>query len=187
MSKQMTEAARLYWKDLDVLEHARQEFADYLEFVQHEWSERVDQLWRKNPRTAALGPPRGGEAKQNPGYWWLGHPDSSATGVYIEVRDPRRLETTKDYAVQLAISKKSLKKLSQPGKAILERLGEVARTSGLDLSWSDSTALSVERISLNPDDATDTAEQLAATIYQYLQVLTLIEEKFKEIEMKAQE
>jgi hypothetical protein len=174
----MTEPARLYWKDVAVLEQARGEFVDYLDAVRRMSWERVQELWQEDPQTSKLQVPRVSPAGKDSGHWWTNLGDIGSTGFGVDVFDPRLAETTEHDTVKLTINQSALRRLTRQRKSILREMSEVASGIGIALSWTDSYSISVERVELNPDDATDTAQRLAEKIYQYLQVLVVMEEKF---------
>jgi hypothetical protein len=181
MTQRMTEAARLYWKDLDVLEQARQELTDYLSTVQQAWWDRVRQLWQEDPRTSVYGTPFLGTGHKEPGHWWLQLVEGSLTGIRVDVRDARRIDAAQHFSVVLVITKADLKRLRRRGQGILAELSQVAGVAGLDFSWDDPYQLSGEHIDLDPDDSQDTAHRLAETVFRYLQAIVLLDEKLKEL------
>lgn len=185
MTEKMTEAARLYWKDLDVLDHARSQLVDYLDSVQQKWWERVRQLWQEDPLTSGQRLGDRGTGHKSPGHWWLHLPGESSVEVRIDVYDPRRSEADGQCVVKLTVSNKGMDRLKEWGKSVLPELGEVACQTVSDFSWDDRENLSRKWVVLNPEDATDTAERLAGTIFEYLKVLVLLEEKLKELESRV--
>lgn len=182
MTKELTEAAGLYWKDLDVLEQARSEFVAYLDTVYETWWKLVRQLWQENPRTSGQKMPRLGKAQKNSGQWPLDLPGGGLKEMHVFVRDPRRLEASGQFCVELAISKVGIMRLKGRGETVLTELGEVARQARTDFSWHDPNRLSKQGIGLNPDDAVETGKRLGKEVFKNLELLVRLGEKVKKFD-----
>jgi hypothetical protein len=158
MSKRITEAANLYWKDIDVLEEARSELVEYFDFVWSQTWERVSSL------SGEIG--NGSDVKiensldrQKPGRYFINLKQEQPAGFEIQVSDPRRSDDWRFYNVKILcyqVHKRKLDKLSAGARA---SINEIASSHGVELIWDNPNNVlcktDIEVISDNADLTVD--------------------------------
>lgn len=165
----LSEVAKDYLNDCDVLADARNQFEEQLA----DW-------WRELlavhivPRLTSLNQgkaPKSQDQNNQPGRcrWWADDDED----FYLELRDPRR-NNTKYYTVKLRVgSQPALRELANQ-KALVGVLSDLARewkVSGeAGLTW-DQRTLAEDNIELLPDEPEVTAKQLCDCTERYFRVV----------------
>ena len=171
MTKKMTEAARLYLKDIDVLEEARLDLVEFLEAVWESWASSLEGCW--NEVQSQWGEVVYYQWKENQpgkkGTWHTGI-EKAICGFAITLMDPRRTERepTKLHLL-LQTSKANLSRLRKRPDSAIERLTTAARDQDIDLRWDDPDELWSDSIEIEPDSAETTGERLADLTREYLE------------------
>jgi len=89
MSKRMTEAARLYWKDIDVLEEARSELVEYFDSVWSQTWERISSFFGETDNDSNVKI-ESYQDRQKPGRYSIILKQAQPASFEIVVRDSRR-------------------------------------------------------------------------------------------------
>ena len=158
MSKRITEAAKLYWKDIDVLEEARSELVEYFDFVWSQTWERVSSL------SGEIG--NGSDVKiensldrQKPGRYFINLKQEQPARFEIQVSDPRRSDDYRFYNVKILcyqVHKRKLDKLSAGARA---SINAIASSHDVELIWDNPNNVlcktDIEVISENADLVVD--------------------------------
>ena len=154
MSKRITEAAKLYWKDIDVLEEARSELVEYFDFV---WSQTLDRI---KSLSGEIHDEFGVSIEHysdrvRPGRHTINLKQGKLARFEIAVSDPRRSDDWKFYNVKVLcyqVHKKKLDKLSVDARASIK---EIASSHGVELEWNNKKHVlcktDIEIISDNAD------------------------------------
>ena len=164
MSKRMTEAAKLYWKDIDVLEEARSELVEYFDSV---WS----QTWEK---ISSLSGETDNESdvkiehfldRQRPGRYSISLRQGQPAKFDITVSDPRRSDDWRFYNVKILcyqVHKRRLDKLSEDARTSIET---IASSHGVDIVWDNpNNVLYKTDIEVVSDDADLVADRVVEVI-----------------------
>jgi hypothetical protein len=149
----MTEAAKLYWKDIDVLEEARSELVEYFESI---WS----QTWDRISSLSGVGDNNSNIKiehfldRQRPGRYSINLKQGQPANFDITVSDPRRSDDWKFYNVKILCNqthKRKLDKLSEDAKTSINK---IASSHGIDIIWDGpNNVLHIADIEVIPDDA----------------------------------
>ena len=163
MADRMSDAAKRYLENIDVLEEARTELREFLEAVWEEWRTRLDEAAEGAPGAADC--PRFWRYKDDKpgtrGGWHMGV-DGGLLGVEITLLDPRRTHrSSAAIEVRLELNKTNWGKLQKRGVATVERLRAAGGASGLELELDRSGTIWSEIVRLDMDSAKGSGVKLA--------------------------
>jgi hypothetical protein len=176
MAERMTEAAKLYWQDVDVLEEARSELVDFLDTV---WSRTLDEVLSQMAQAVNESDSAKIEhyaERQRPGRWYINLKRSQPVNFDIVISDPRRSDNWKFYNIRLRSYQSHLKKIEEWGEDAKTALNSLALSHGLSLKWSEKkNILCGSDVELLPENADGTSNSLIEEILRYL---TMINEMY---------
>lgn len=177
MTKRMTEPAKLYWKDLDVLEEARTQLVEFLDVVKASFDEGVQTAWKKEDlgeATQVVGWNDGGGGR------WFNHLDPTRSRLQLSIADPRRARSDPStYDVVAWIPKSKLKEASRV-EGMLDKVQEFAVEEGLQWDWSQSESLSTIHVPIKPESAEDTASLLVEEVLKLLRIAARFDDAIDE-------
>jgi hypothetical protein len=176
MAKRMTEAAQLYWKDIDVLEEARGELVDYLEEVWEQAWGKILTHWEDGETTSDLKKPGSWADRQKPGFWGINTHQKQPANIDIHVRDPRRSEDPKFYTLSLVCSQPQQKKLQKISANAKDTVKTMAVSYGVEVDWvgPESHLLHKSHVEVIPSDADQTSTELAELVSKWLSMIVAI-------------
>jgi hypothetical protein len=164
MSKRMTEAAKLYWKDIDVLEEARLELVEYFDRV---WSltwEKISSFFAENDNEKKIKIELY-QDRQRPGRYYISLKQGQPANFEVIVSDPRRSDDWRVYNLKIRCyqsHKNKIDKLFQNGRA---SINTIASSQGVDIDWEQSkNYIYTTNIEIDPDNADLVAEKLIEVI-----------------------
>lgn len=176
MAKRMTEAAQLYWKDIDVLEEARNELVDYLDEVWRQTWEKILSLWEEGAETTDLKKPNHWADRQKRGQWTVFTPHEQPANIEIQIRDPRRSHDPKSYTVSLVCYQSNQKKLEKVSENAKGAVNAIANSHGIEIDWDtpDNWLLERRSIEVIPLDADLMSTEVAKVTYTHLSAIAEI-------------
>jgi hypothetical protein len=149
----MTEAATLYWKDIDVLEEARSELVEYFESIWTQTWERISSLSGIDDNNSNIKIEHFLD-RQRPGRYSINLKQGQPANFDITVSDPRRSDDWKFYNVKVLCyqtNKRKLDKLSADAKTSINK---IASSHGIDIIWDGpNSVLYKADIEVISDDA----------------------------------
>ncbi len=171
MRKQMDEEAQLYWKDIQVLDHARNRMVEFLQAVWSKASETMKDKWKAGELTATsdMRPPE--KDREVPGGWTLLPPErgKSLPQFQVWIHDPRKSKRPPHYEVCLVCSKTTQQKILRNLSNGMATFEATAREYGIEaLDWDASSQIWTDTVKLVSDDSDATGEQVAEVAYRLL-------------------
>jgi len=182
MTKKMTKAASLYWKDIDVLEEARMDLLEFLEAVWVSWKVMLDDRWPGSESQALSA--KFWRYKENQsgrrGAWHLGI-EGARPGFEIILMDPRRTERdAESFHVVLLLNKSNMKKLNRMDDQVIDRILHLGRERGIELDFSHPAELWSDAVKIVPGSAEDTGLQLAESTIEVLEHIVCFDRAVEE-------
>ena len=176
----MTEAAGLYWKDMDVLEQARTQLLGYLSEVGEALTTKVDELWHAGKKTSALGPHHAWANQATPG-WWEFAIDND-TNVCVLVNSPEHPENEDHRYYTICIDCKQIRQkvLLKRHPNALKKLSELTATAKFTTVNGDPHRLTQDLIPVRTTDSDRLATELAEAVYERLLVTLAFDAWLKE-------
>jgi len=180
MAKHMTDAAQLYWHDLDVLEEARDELSQYFATVKGALTDHLCQIWieddRNDVKTDAEAQERFNNRSWNSREFlgMLGLKTGGKDEIPVKIEQPNVDWGRDNFTVRIGIGvaqKRQIEKVA----GVVDQLTAIAAENDISLCWED-TELYVRKVPFGAtDDADDIGRALAETALELLVVCAKME------------
>jgi len=189
MSEQMTEAAMLYWENLDVLTPACHEMTAYLDATSDHWWNRVEKKWQDQHGSADELIVKRWTHREDPGRWSVYLENSktglevhvSKTGLHVQVSDPRRSGEVNHYQLILINTEQHRKELAKIGEQAFDTLTQLASESDIALRPSGEPVLAEENLDFLTDSASELGDLVADTILNQLRFIAKFDTWWKNL------
>jgi len=132
----MTEAAKLYWKDIDVLEEARSELVEYFDSVWSQTWERISSLSGEIDNESDVNIEHFSD-RQRPGRYSINLRQGQPARFEITVSDPRRSDDWRFYNVKVLCYQVHKRKLDNLSKNARSSINTIAASHGVDIIWDN--------------------------------------------------
>lgn len=170
MAKRMTEAARLYWKDIDVLEEARGELVEYLETIWSQAWEKLQSSWEHVEDDSEPFKIEHWADRQRPGRWYLNVKQGQPANFEIEISDPRRSDDWRFYNIRILCAQTHQKRLEKLASNAKGSITSIASAHGVSLEWeSRNNMLHKADIEAIADDADSMSDRVVEGINKMLE------------------
>jgi hypothetical protein len=100
---------------------------------------------------------------------------STHTGIEVAIFDPRQSSNPSIYSVRFRCSAANLKKLNNDHPGAQKKISTLAKQHPLVLDWKEPRRMCVRKIPVNPDDLTNTWEEVAEAAVELLRFLQKVE------------
>ena len=158
MSKRMTEAAKLYWKDIDVLEEARLELVEYFDSVWSQTWERISSLFGETDNDSNVKIESYLD-RQRPGRYSINLKQGQPSSFEIVISDPRRSDDWRFYNVIILCNQAQKGKLDKLSEDARSSINTIAISHGVDIIWDNPKNIlyktDIEVVSDDADLVTD--------------------------------
>ena len=178
MSEQLTEAAKLYWENLDVLGPARRELVAYLDATFEHWWQRVELRWQQESGFGHDGKLKCWTRREDPGRWSV-YLEPSETGLEVQLSDPRRSGEVNHYKLALVITQQHRKELDKIGEEAFEMLKQLAAESEIELGISDDLELTDDHVEFLTDGASELGDLVADALLERLKIIAKFDDWLK--------
>jgi hypothetical protein len=168
--ERLTDAAKIYWDNLDVLNEARSEFTGFLDDIYEQCKEQVEAAWLAVSEKNDAKSLDYWRERTPPGRWYINVPDSPLE-LSIKISDPRRSPDRRNYAVTLATSEYRMRKMTKIAKNALEVFSTMGQDAGVPMNWDHLDQVADTRVPIVNETASDTASELAKLVSDRIALL----------------
>jgi hypothetical protein len=164
----MTEAAKLYWKDIDVLEEARWELVEFFDSVWSQTLERIISLADDSEFKIDHY-----QDRQRPGRYTVNIIQGQPAKFDIRIDDPRRSDDSKYYNVKIQCYQAQKSKIDKLTKDARASITSIASSHGIDILWDrPKNVLCKTNIEVTSDDAELVVDRLFEVIEKMIGWIT---------------
>jgi len=161
----MTDPAKLYLKDLDILEEARSQLVEFLDTVKKCFDDDIKERWRQDGGEQNLS---GWKAKG--GGQWNVYIDWKDAALRVVISDPRQArQDPSTFDVVAFTAKKNVDQIRR-SESLQASLAALAEEESLSWDWANHDRLCILHVPLIPESAEDTASQLIEEAMRFLRL-----------------
>ena len=177
MARKITEAAKLYFKDRDVLEEARSELIEYSETICREIFDELMQMSKDLPEENALSNLYSWEDQKNPVNIWI-HPDRELPiNLKFILKDFRNTEQG-GFSFNIRTTKGEIRKFDKLPDASRQKIEKILRDNDVEpFSWENPFRLCE---SIYPIEKADLVTEITEQCWRYMQICVEIENVINE-------
>jgi hypothetical protein len=172
MSKRMTEAAKLYWKDIDVLEEARSELVEYFDSVWSQIWERIGFLSGETDNESDVKI-ENYQDRQRPGRYSIILKQGQPANFEIVFSDPRRSDDWRFFNVKILCNQAHRRKLDKLSENARTSIETITSSHGVDIKWDKpKNVLYKTDIEVVSDDAGLIVDRVVEVIEKMIEWIT---------------